>query len=206
MDGRWISQVSNHPLAVDGYAHDMGAMQWRTHAFSSCRGTVCTLNLVMAGAGKRTIVLTRRRRTGIDGEDGDQICVSLDEVRAFLGFCVPATAAQAANKKRDSAVSFDAWADRLADHVGKRYDSSNADHVRRMFACRKCGAEARHRQDTGKRFVDVLRRSRLRVQPRVSDACVQALREAGRSRLVCRLTQRSDASWTLPTYCAGWRR
>ena len=37
-------------------------------------------------------------------------------------------------------MSFDAWADRIADHVGKRYDSRNADHVRRMFACRKCGA------------------------------------------------------------------
>ena len=74
-----------HPLAVDGYAHDMGAMQWRI-TFSSCRDGLRTFELGDGGRGKRTIVLhTRRRRTGIDGEDGDQRFpgVSLDEVRAF---------------------------------------------------------------------------------------------------------------------------
>lgn len=89
----------NHPLAVDGYAHDMGAMQWAdTCVLVLPCGRSAHLELGwMAGAGKRTIVLTR------DGEEPElmakmatKICVSLDEVRAFLGFCVPATAAQAA--------------------------------------------------------------------------------------------------------------
>ena len=78
----------NHPLAVNGYAHDMGAMQWAdTCVLVLPCGRSAHLELGwMAGAGKRTIVLTR------DGEEPElmakmatKICVSLDEVRAFLG-------------------------------------------------------------------------------------------------------------------------
>ena len=78
----------NHPLAVNGYAHDMGAMQWAdTCVLVLPCGRSAHLELGwMAGAGKRTIVLTR------DGEEPElmakmatKICVSLDEVRDFLG-------------------------------------------------------------------------------------------------------------------------
>lgn len=81
----------NHPLAVDGYAHDMGAMQWAdTCVLVLPCGRSAHLELGwMAGAGKRTIVLTR------DGEEPElmakmatKICAHIDEVRAFLGFPV----------------------------------------------------------------------------------------------------------------------
>ena len=77
----------NHPLAVAGYAHDMGAMQWAdTCVLVLPCGRSAHLELGwMAGAGKRTIVLTR------DGEEPElmakmatKICTSLDEVVAFL--------------------------------------------------------------------------------------------------------------------------
>lgn len=78
----------NHPLAVDGYANDMGAMQWAdTCVLVLPCGRSAHLELGwMAGAGKRTIILTR------DGEEPElmakmatKICVDLDEVRNFIG-------------------------------------------------------------------------------------------------------------------------
>ena len=97
---RWTAEqyrkALNHPLAVDGYAHDMGAMQWAdTCVLVLPCGRSAHLELGwMAGAGKRTIVLTR------DGEEPElmakmatKICVSLDEVRAFLGRPVAALVA-----------------------------------------------------------------------------------------------------------------
>ena len=77
----------NHPLAVRGYAYDMGAMQWAdTCVLVLPCGRSAHLELGwMAGAGKRTIVLTR------DGEEPERmakmatmICTSLDEVRRFV--------------------------------------------------------------------------------------------------------------------------
>lgn len=38
-------------------------------------------------------------------------------------------------------MPFDKWSADLADHVRERYDWSNPDHRRRMFACRTCGTE-----------------------------------------------------------------
>ena len=78
----------NHPLAVNGYAHDIGAMQWAdTCVLVLPCGRSALLELGwMAGAGKRTVVLTQ------DGEEPElmakmatKICTSLDEVRAFIG-------------------------------------------------------------------------------------------------------------------------
>jgi len=77
----------NHPIAVNGYAHDIGAMQWAdTCVLVLPCGRSAHLELGwMAGAGKRTVILTR------DGEEPElmakmatTICVSLDEVCAFL--------------------------------------------------------------------------------------------------------------------------
>lgn len=77
----------NHPLAVNGYAHDIGAMQWAdTCVLVLPCGRSAHLELGwMAGSGKRTIILTR------DGEEPElmakmatKICTGLDEVRAFL--------------------------------------------------------------------------------------------------------------------------
>ena len=77
----------NHPLAVNGYAHDIGAMQWAdTCVLVLPCGRSAHLELGwMAGAGKATVVLTR------DGEEPElmakmatKICTSLDEVCEFL--------------------------------------------------------------------------------------------------------------------------
>lgn len=103
IDGNWQTWTAdhyrralNHPLAVEGYAHDIGAMQWAdTCVLVLPCGRSAHLELGwMAGAGKRTIVLTR------DGEEPElmakmatKICVSLDEVRAFLGSPVVVRAA-----------------------------------------------------------------------------------------------------------------
>lgn len=87
----------NHPLAVNGYAHDIGAMQWAdTCVLVLPCGRSAHLELGwMAGSGKRTIILTR------DGEEPElmakmatKICTSIDEVLAFLG--APALAKRAA--------------------------------------------------------------------------------------------------------------
>jgi hypothetical protein len=77
----------NHKRAVDGYAHDIGAMQWAdTCVLVLPCGRSAHLELGwMAGSGKRTIILTR------DGEEPElmakmatKICTSLDQVLAFL--------------------------------------------------------------------------------------------------------------------------
>lgn len=77
----------NHPLAVNGFAYDMGAMQWA----DTCLLVLpcgCSAHLElgwMAGAGKRTIILT------LDGEEPElmakmatKVCISLYEVINFL--------------------------------------------------------------------------------------------------------------------------
>lgn len=77
----------NHPLAVNGYAHDIGAMQWAdTCVLVLPCGRSAHLELGwMAGQGKCTVILTR------DGEEPElmakmatKICTSMDEVCAFL--------------------------------------------------------------------------------------------------------------------------
>lgn len=103
IDPKWQSWTAkgyvaalNDPLAVNGYAHDLGAMQWAdTCVLVLPCGRSAHLELGwMAGAGKRTIILTQ------DGEEPElmakmatKICTSLDEVRAFLGTPAAANAA-----------------------------------------------------------------------------------------------------------------
>lgn len=95
LDPGWLSWTAeqyraalNNPIAVNGYAHDIGAMQWAdTCVLVLPCGRSAHLELGwMAGAGKRTVILTR------DGEEPElmakmatKICVSMDEVRGFLG-------------------------------------------------------------------------------------------------------------------------
>lgn len=89
----------NHPLAVNGYAHDIGAMQWAdTCVLVLPCGRSAHLELGwMAGQGKRTIILTQ------DGEEPElmakmatKICMSLTEVCTFLAPFDRSAAVQAA--------------------------------------------------------------------------------------------------------------
>jgi nucleoside 2-deoxyribosyltransferase len=75
-------------IAEKGYAHDMGAMQWAdTCVLVLPCGRSAHLELGwMAGAGKRTVILTQ------DGEEPElmakmatRICTGMNEVLSFLG-------------------------------------------------------------------------------------------------------------------------
>ena len=116
-----------HPLAREGFAADFGAMQWAdTGLLVLPCGRSAHLELGwMAGAGKRTIILTR------DGEEPElmaqlaaHICVSLLEVLSLLeshsGSCVstPSWTVHASDPLAGPIVRF--WANasraRLASH------------------------------------------------------------------------------------------
>lgn len=95
IDPRWQKWTAaqyrdalNHPLAVRGYAHDMGAMQWAdTCVLVLPCGRSAHLELGwMAGAGKRTVILTRYgEEPELMAKMATLVCASLDEVRDFLG-------------------------------------------------------------------------------------------------------------------------
>lgn len=80
--------ILTHPRAAQGFNADFAAMRWAdTGLLVLPSGRSAHLELGwMAGAGKRTIILTQ------DGEEpelmallADRICVSVDEVLAELG-------------------------------------------------------------------------------------------------------------------------
>jgi len=85
---QYRTAIVSHPRAAQGFGADFAAMRWAdTGLLVLPCGRSAHLELGwMAGAGKRTIILTQ------DGEEpelmallADHICVSVDEVRRELG-------------------------------------------------------------------------------------------------------------------------